>query len=315
MINRIFEEEGVPTDLAYMAHQESAFKTSAYSRAKAKGLWQFMAPTGRKYGLKRDQWVDERSDPEKSTRAAARYLRDLYGMFGDWYLAMAAYNCGQGCVDAAIQRTGYADFWELRRLRMLPLQTANYVPAILAMTILFANRDAYGLEVEFNDPVHFESRELQSETSITLIAQALDRPLSELKDLNPALVIASGETVELTSPYSGTISFAVIKKGMVGLGGRTRRAGSAALDLAYVACGRLDAFWEFGLKPWDMAAGTLIVREAGGAVSDMKGAPHNVNTSENLLADNGTLHEPVLGLFDEIFRGHFRVPIPQILAG
>lgn len=94
-----------------------------------------------------------------------------------------------------------------------------------------------------------------------------------------------------------------------------RRTGSAAIDLAYVACGRLDAFWEFGLKPWDMAAGTLIVREAGGAVSDMKGASHNVNTSAHLLADNGTLHEPVLTLFGEIFRGHFRQPIPQIAAG
>jgi len=91
-----------------------------------------------------------------------------------------------------------------------------------------------------------------------------------------------------------------------------RRTGSAAIDLAYVACGRLDAFWEFGLKPWDMAAGTLIVREAGGAVSDMKGVPHNVNTSEHLLADNGALHGPVLELFDEVFRGHFRQPIPQI---
>jgi myo-inositol-1(or 4)-monophosphatase len=91
-----------------------------------------------------------------------------------------------------------------------------------------------------------------------------------------------------------------------------RRTGSAALDLAYVASGRLDAFWEFGLKPWDMAAGTLLVREAGGAVSDMRGAPHNVNASVDLVADNGALHEPILGLFGEIFRGQFRVPIPQI---
>lgn len=92
-----------------------------------------------------------------------------------------------------------------------------------------------------------------------------------------------------------------------------RRTGSAALDLAYVACGRLDAFWEFGLKPWDMAAGNLIVREAGGAVSDMRGAPHSVTASEHLLADNGALHDEVLTLFGEIFRGHFRVPIPPIV--
>jgi myo-inositol-1(or 4)-monophosphatase len=91
-----------------------------------------------------------------------------------------------------------------------------------------------------------------------------------------------------------------------------RRTGSAAIDLAYVACGRLDAFWEFGLKPWDMAAGTLIVREAGGMTTDMRGAPHNVNTSPDLLADNGGLHEPILELFGEIFQGRFRVPIPQV---
>jgi myo-inositol-1(or 4)-monophosphatase len=91
-----------------------------------------------------------------------------------------------------------------------------------------------------------------------------------------------------------------------------RRTGSAAIDLAYVACGRLDGFWEFGLKPWDMAAGTLLVREAGGAVSDMRGTPHSVTASEHLLADNGALHDQVLALFGEVFRGHFRVPIPQI---
>jgi myo-inositol-1(or 4)-monophosphatase len=91
-----------------------------------------------------------------------------------------------------------------------------------------------------------------------------------------------------------------------------RRTGSAAIDLAYVAAGRLDAFWEFGLKPWDMAAGTLMVTEAGGAVSDMRGAAHSVASSDTLLADNGALHESILGLFGEIFRGQFRVPIPQI---
>jgi myo-inositol-1(or 4)-monophosphatase len=91
-----------------------------------------------------------------------------------------------------------------------------------------------------------------------------------------------------------------------------RRTGSAALDLAYAACGRLDLFWEFGLKPWDMAAGTLLVQEAGGRVSDMSGAPHNVNTSPHLLADNGLLHEEALAFLAEIFRGRFRVPMPEM---
>jgi myo-inositol-1(or 4)-monophosphatase len=91
-----------------------------------------------------------------------------------------------------------------------------------------------------------------------------------------------------------------------------RRTGSAAIDLAYVACGRLDFFWEFGLKPWDMAAGSLLVQEARGRVSDMQGAPHSVTASEHLLADNGALHDQVLEIFGEIFRGEFRVAMPQI---
>jgi len=188
MILRTLKEQGLPAELLFVAQVESHFDPRAVSSKSAVGMWQFINTTGTDYGLTQNASIDLRRDPEKATRSAARYLRDLYEHYGDWYLAMAAYNCGQGCVDNAIMRTGYADFWELRRLRVLPLATANYVPAVLAMTILFANRETYGLEVEFDDPANYESRELQSETSITLIAQAVDRPVSELKDLNPALL-------------------------------------------------------------------------------------------------------------------------------
>jgi len=128
-------------------------------------------------------------DPERATRAAARHLHDLFDHFGDWYLAMAAYNCGPGCVDKAVQRTGYADFWELRRLNVLPKETANYVPAILAMTIIAKNAKDYGLEdLEFEKPVEYETVELESATHMSLIADALDRPLTELRELNPSVL-------------------------------------------------------------------------------------------------------------------------------
>ena len=118
-IREVFAEEGIPRDLAYVALVESAFKTTAYSRAKAKGVWQFISATGKRYGLDVDWWVDERSDPEKATRAAARYLKDLYALFGDWNLALAGYNAGEGKVLRAIRRYKTDDFWALRKTRGL----------------------------------------------------------------------------------------------------------------------------------------------------------------------------------------------------
>src|SRR5580698_7979985 len=134
MIVSTLKEEGVPQDLIYLAQAESGFHPLAVSRAGARGIWQFMASRGRGYGLHHSMWVDDRQDPEKSTRAAARHLKDLYNQFGDWYLAMAAYNSGPGTVQSAVKRTGYADFWELYRRNVLPKETRNYVPIILAMT-------------------------------------------------------------------------------------------------------------------------------------------------------------------------------------
>jgi membrane-bound lytic murein transglycosylase D len=145
--------------------------------------------------------TDDRMDPEKSTRAAARYLKDLYTHFGDWYLAMAAYDCGPACVDHAVARTGYADFFELRRLGVLPKETANYVPAILAMTIVGKNAPSYGLDhLDLESPVETDSLEMEAPTHLALIADAIDRPLSELKELNPGLlksVAPAGFTVNV----------------------------------------------------------------------------------------------------------------------
>ena len=136
MIQRTLKEEGVPQDLIYLAQAESGFHPLAVSRVGARGMWQFMASRGAGYGLERTKWTDDRQDPEKATRAAARHLKDLYNQFGDWYLAMAAYNSGPGAVQSAVKRTGYADFWELYRRNVLPKETRNYVPIILAVTIM-----------------------------------------------------------------------------------------------------------------------------------------------------------------------------------
>jgi membrane-bound lytic murein transglycosylase D len=152
-------------------------------------MWQFIQSRGKEYGLIQNRVFDDRLDPEKSTRAAARHLRDLFTSFGDWNLAMAAYNCGPGCVDRAIQRTGYADFWELANRRALPSQTMKYVPLIQAITIMAKNLKDYGLDmVEPDRPIEYDTMVMQSPTSVDLIADITNRPVSEIRDLNPALL-------------------------------------------------------------------------------------------------------------------------------
>jgi membrane-bound lytic murein transglycosylase D len=189
MIQRILDEEGVPRELIYLAQIESGFYPRAFSYKRAAGMWQFVQFRGQEYGLNQTGSTDERFDPEKATRAAARHLRDLYQHFGDWYLAMAAYNCGPGCVDKAIEHTGYADYWELSRLNALPRDTINYVPVILAITIIQKNPKDYGLEdIDADPPIEYDTVELHCPTNIALIADAADRPVSEIQDLNPALV-------------------------------------------------------------------------------------------------------------------------------
>lgn len=201
MIERILAEEGLPQELIFLAQAESGFQPRAMSNKLCVGIWQFAQFRGREYGLNQTPSTDDRMDPEKATRAAARHLHDLYEHFGDWYLAMAAYNCGPGCVDNAIMRTGYADFWELRRRNALPKETANYVPAILAMVIISKNAEEYGIQdVAFEPAVQYDSLELQTPTHIALVASALDRSVSELKELNPSLtrsVTPAGYTLRI----------------------------------------------------------------------------------------------------------------------
>jgi membrane-bound lytic murein transglycosylase D len=189
MISRILAEEGIPQELIHLAQAESGFMPRAVSRAAAEGLWQFVKFRGNEYGLKQTPYSDERLDPEKATRAAARHLHDLYNEFGDWYLAMAAYNCGPGAVEKAVERTGYADFWELRARRALPIETTNYVPIILAMTIMAKNAPEYGLDHLTLDPaVEYDTIMTSSPTNLALIGDLSDTPVSELVQLNPALL-------------------------------------------------------------------------------------------------------------------------------
>jgi membrane-bound lytic murein transglycosylase D len=209
MISRVLAQEGIPQEMIFLAQAESAFQPRAISRALCVGIWQFERHTGALYGLIPGAATDDRLDPEKATRAAAHHLHDLYTHFGDWYLAMAAYNCGEACVDHAVARTGYADFWELRRLNVLPRETANYVPVILAMTIIAKNLKEYGIEDPGSEPAfEYDSIDLVTPTHLALIAAAVDRPLSEIKDLNPAIlrsVAPAGYTVHIPKGSAGLV--------------------------------------------------------------------------------------------------------------
>ncbi len=188
MIRGALAEEGVPQDLIYLAQAESAFQPEAVSRAGARGIWQFMPYRGEEYGLERNYWVDERSNPVKATHAAAQHMRDLYGMFGDWYLVMAAYNSGPLNVAKAIERTGYADFWELQKRDALPRQTQNYVPIIIALAMVAKDPALYGVRVTPEQPTPTETVKLNHAISLRLVADATGADVEDLRQMNPELL-------------------------------------------------------------------------------------------------------------------------------
>ena len=188
MVGRVLREEGMPEDLIYLAQAESAFQPQAVSKAGARGMWQFMAYSGRKYGLGKNWWVDERQDPEQATRAAARYLRALYDQFGDWYLAMAAYNSGAGTIERAVERTGYADFWELFHRNVLPKETQNYVPIILALTLISKDPARYGIDPQPEPALQADEIKPGQPIDLRLVAETIDTDLDTLRSLNPQLL-------------------------------------------------------------------------------------------------------------------------------
>lgn len=189
MVRRVFAEEGVPEELVYVPLVESAFKSNALSRASARGLWQFMPATGVEYGLKQNWFVDERSDPEKATRAAAKYLKALGRMFdGDWNLALASYNAGPGRVQRAIRQSGQRDFWRLTSsTRYLPRETRDYVPMIMAAILIARNPQLYGLEVGIVAPFAYERVSVPNALDLKILAEWSGVTVEELRALNPEL--------------------------------------------------------------------------------------------------------------------------------
>ncbi len=188
MVQSVFRAEGVPLDLAYVPLIESAFKPTALSRASARGMWQFMRGTGLDHGLKQNWYIDERADPEKATRAAAKYFKTLYGMFSDWHLAMASYNGGPGRVQRAMRASGLSDFWTLSaNERYLPRETREYVPMILAAVIIAKNPAQYGFDVPEVEALAYDKVRVASAVDLRRVAEWTGVSIDEIQALNPEL--------------------------------------------------------------------------------------------------------------------------------
>ncbi|MEE2750988.1 MAG: LysM peptidoglycan-binding domain-containing protein [Myxococcota bacterium] len=189
MIERNLEARDLPMDLIYLSMIESGFSPHATSTASAVGLWQFIEPTARAYGLRVDYWVDERRDPEIATRAAAKMLSDLQAMFGDWYLSWAAYNTGSGRLRSAIRKHGSSDYWELVRLKALSSETRNYVPKLLAAAIIGKNPEQYGFtDIKPKRELRYSTVEVEGSVTLDVIAECAGVDESAIVALNPALL-------------------------------------------------------------------------------------------------------------------------------
>ena len=189
LIKSVFQEYGLPEDLAYLAMIESGFNNKATSPAAACGMWQFIKGTGLRYGLNIDSYVDERRDPEKATRAAAKYLLDLYKQFGSWYLAAASYNCGEGRVQRELDQSNHKNFWELSANMCLPTETKNYVPQMIAATIIAKNPEKFGFKnVPYQPPVKMDKVQVNEPTSLKAAAFAVNMQADDIQVLNPELL-------------------------------------------------------------------------------------------------------------------------------
>ncbi|MDH4230050.1 MAG: LysM peptidoglycan-binding domain-containing protein [Nitrospirota bacterium] len=187
LMKQIFRQEGLPEDLVYLSMIESGYNPYAFSRARASGPWQFISSTGSRYGLRQDYWIDERRDVVLSTHAAAAYLKDLYARFGDWYLALASYNMGEGGMGRAMQRTGASTFWELREAFAIPQETRDYVPKFLAAAIIAKNPEEYGFFVDLHPPMASDTVTVDEATALEAVARAVAVDEEEIQFLNPQL--------------------------------------------------------------------------------------------------------------------------------
>ena len=185
LIKRTLREEGLPEDLIFLSMVESGFNTKAYSKAKAVGMWQFVSHTGRLYGLRRDTWIDERRDPEKATRAAARHMRHLYNLFGDWQLVLTAYNCGQGRLQRAIRTDGSHDFWQLDSL---PRESKNHLPKIMAVLLMARDPGFFGIEnLVIDDPLAYDIVQVTDPVDLRLAAECAATTYETMRMLNSEL--------------------------------------------------------------------------------------------------------------------------------
>ena len=211
LMKNLFRAHGLPEDLVYIALIESGFDPYAYSRSKASGPWQFIYWTGKKYGLKVNWWVDERRDPEKSTLAAAKYLKALHERFECWYLAAAGYNAGEYKIINAMKRYRTVDFWKLAEFQYLKRETRNYVPQMIAAALIAKDPKRYGFtDVEYVEPLRYEKVKVPELTGLLLVAKACETSVEEIRELNPEL--QRGVTPPNEEAYEVKIPFG--KKGL-----------------------------------------------------------------------------------------------------
>jgi membrane-bound lytic murein transglycosylase D len=189
IIAKVLSEEGLPEELAYLALLESEFQVDTASQAGAVGLWQFVPSTARQYGLRIDDWVDERRDPVKSTKAAAAYLKDLHRYYGRWYLVTAAYNAGPAIIDKALQSSRASDFWGIKEKAQLSQETRNFVPKFVAIALIATNPKKYGFNnLRYDDPLEFDEVEAEGLLKFDAAAEMAEADSAMIKELNPALL-------------------------------------------------------------------------------------------------------------------------------